>query len=135
MWTDFSFYISYKQLSSCWSLELKWTFHYAQCPSINQGNLRDGPAGHQNEPHKFYLLTKTLHNTALNTCRFIIDITTVSEWLNYKTLYKYGHSHKMNALTVQNPRHKCDWETRKTTDKKIIANYIYLTVIMIILRL
>ena len=29
----------------------------------------------------------------------------------------------MNALTVQNPRHKCDWETRMTTDKKIIADY------------
>ena len=29
----------------------------------------------------------------------------------------------MNALTVQNPCHKCDWETRMTTDKKIIANY------------
>ena len=27
----------------------------------------------------------------------------------------------MNALTVQNPCHKCDWETRMTTDKKIIA--------------
>ena len=29
----------------------------------------------------------------------------------------------MNALTVQNPCHKCDWETRMTTDKKIIADY------------
>ena len=29
----------------------------------------------------------------------------------------------MNALTVQNSRHKCDWETRMTTDKKIIADY------------
>ena len=29
----------------------------------------------------------------------------------------------MNALTVQNPRHKCDWETRMTTDKKINADY------------
>ena len=29
----------------------------------------------------------------------------------------------MNALTVQNPRHKCDWETKITTDKKIIADY------------
>ena len=29
----------------------------------------------------------------------------------------------MNALTVQNPRHKCDWETRMATDKKIIADY------------
>ena len=27
----------------------------------------------------------------------------------------------MNTLTVQNPRHKCDWEIRMTTDKKIIA--------------
>ena len=29
----------------------------------------------------------------------------------------------MNALKMQNPRHKCDWETRMTTDKKIIADY------------
>ena len=29
----------------------------------------------------------------------------------------------MNALTVQNHRHKCDWETRMTTEKKIIAEY------------
>ena len=29
----------------------------------------------------------------------------------------------MNALIVQNPRHKCDCETRMTTDKKIIADY------------
>ena len=29
----------------------------------------------------------------------------------------------MNALTVQNPCHKFDWETRMTTDKKIIADY------------
>ena len=28
-----------------------------------------------------------------------------------------------NEYTVQNPRHKCDWETRMTTDKKIIADY------------
>ena len=26
----------------------------------------------------------------------------------------------MNALALQNPRHRCDWETRMTTDKKII---------------
>ena len=31
----------------------------------------------------------------------------------------------MNALTVQNPCHKCDWETRMTTDKKIIAEHTY----------
>ena len=29
----------------------------------------------------------------------------------------------MNALTVQNPHHKCDRETRMTTEKKIIAEY------------
>ena len=29
----------------------------------------------------------------------------------------------MNPLAVQNPRHKCDWETRMTTDKTIIADY------------
>ena len=34
--------------------------------------------------------------------------------LQYKTRY---------VLTVQNPRHKCDWEKRMTTDKKIIADY------------
>ena len=28
----------------------------------------------------------------------------------------------MNALAVQNPYHKCDWETRMITDKKIIAD-------------
>ena len=28
----------------------------------------------------------------------------------------------INALTVQNPRHKCDWETRMTAGKKIIAD-------------
>ena len=28
----------------------------------------------------------------------------------------------MNALIVQNPRHKCDWETGMITDKKIIAD-------------
>ena len=31
----------------------------------------------------------------------------------------------MITLTVQNPRHKCDWETRMITDKKIIADYTY----------
>ena len=30
---------------------------------------------------------------------------------------------QMNALAVQNPRHKCGWETRMTTDKKVIADY------------
>ena len=32
----------------------------------------------------------------------------------------------MNALTVQNPHHKCDWETRMTTESLtvIIINYI-----------
>ena len=31
----------------------------------------------------------------------------------------------MNALTVQNPGHKCDWETRMMiTDKKITADNI-----------
>ena len=29
----------------------------------------------------------------------------------------------MSTLTVQNHRHKCDWETKMTTDKKIIADY------------
>ena len=29
----------------------------------------------------------------------------------------------MNGLTVQNPCHKCDWETKMTTDKKIIADF------------
>ena len=29
----------------------------------------------------------------------------------------------MNALTVQNPHHKCDWEIRMTGNKKIIAYY------------
>ena len=29
----------------------------------------------------------------------------------------------MNALTVQNPCHKCDRETRMTTYKKRIADY------------
>ena len=29
----------------------------------------------------------------------------------------------MNALIVQNSCHKCDWETRMTTDKKINADY------------
>ena len=28
----------------------------------------------------------------------------------------------MNPLTVQNPHYKCDWETRKIADKKIIAD-------------
>ena len=30
----------------------------------------------------------------------------------------------MNALTVQNHRHKCDGEKRMTTDEKIIADYV-----------
>ena len=30
----------------------------------------------------------------------------------------------MNALTVQNPHHKCDGETGTITDKKIIAEII-----------
>ena len=38
----------------------------------------------------------------------------------------------MNALTVQNPHHEYDWETRMTTDKKMITR-LYLTVIMIII--
>ena len=29
----------------------------------------------------------------------------------------------MDVLTVQNPHHKCDQETRMTTEKKIIADY------------
>ena len=28
----------------------------------------------------------------------------------------------MNALTVQNPGHKCDWEIRMIIDEKIIAD-------------
>ena len=28
----------------------------------------------------------------------------------------------MNALIGQNPHHKCDWETRMITDKKIITD-------------
>ena len=28
----------------------------------------------------------------------------------------------MNALIVQKPCHKCDWETRMIADKKIIAD-------------
>ena len=35
----------------------------------------------------------------------------------------------MNALTVQNPHHKCDWETRMTTENNC---RLYLTVIIII---
>ena len=31
--------------------------------------------------------------------------------------------YNINALIVQNPRHKCEWETTMTTDKKIIAEY------------
>ena len=46
----------------------------------------------------------------------------------YRTyiIYKYTCTctciMKINALTVQNPHHKCDWETRMITDKKIIAD-------------
>ena len=29
----------------------------------------------------------------------------------------------MNVFTVQNLHHKCDWKTRMTTEKKIIADY------------
>ena len=42
----------------------------------------------------------------------------------------------MHTHTVQNPHHKCDWETRMTTDKKIIANCnndYYTEIIIIIL--
>ena len=38
---------------------------------------------------------------------------------------------RMTALTVQNPRYKCDWETRMTTDKKIIAEIIIIILIYI----
>ena len=44
----------------------------------------------------------------------------------------------MNALTVQNPLHKCDWETGMTTDKKIVAdcnNDYYTEIIIIILKI
>ena len=44
------------------------------------------------------------------------------------TVYGNALSVLMQKTNVQNPRHKCDWET---TDKKIIADY--LTVIMIII--
>ena len=45
----------------------------------------------------------------------------------------------MNVHTMQNSHHKCDWETRMTTDKKIIAdctglnNDYYTEIIIIIL--
>ena len=39
----------------------------------------------------------------------------------------------MNALAVQNPRHKCDWVTRTITDKKINNCGQYLTIIIIII--
>ena len=29
----------------------------------------------------------------------------------------------MNALTVKNPHHKCDWGTRMTTDQQTILDY------------
>ena len=35
---------------------------------------------------------------------------------------KHYHYTNINALTVQNPHHKCDWETRMATDKKIIVD-------------
>ena len=38
----------------------------------------------------------------------------------------------VNALAVQNPHHKCDWETGTIiTDKKIIANNTDLTIIIL----
>ena len=40
----------------------------------------------------------------------------------------------MNALAVQNPRHKCDWEAGTIiTDKKIVADNTDLTIIIIII--
>ena len=40
----------------------------------------------------------------------------------------------MTALTVQNPCYKCDWETRMTIDKKIIAEIIIIIYREVLLR-
>ena len=37
----------------------------------------------------------------------------------------------MTALTVQNPCYKCDWETRMSIDKKIIAEIMIIILVYI----
>ena len=46
----------------------------------------------------------------------------ISEW-ELNLIWKHWKVELINTLIVQNPHHKCDWETRMTTAKKIIADY------------
>ena len=43
-------------------------------------------------------------------------------YMHIHILRHLQNTYCMNALIVQNPRHKCDWETGMITDKKIIAD-------------
>ena len=51
-----------------------------------------------------------------------------SSYSSHNKFSSYSKQLKTNALTVQNPHHKCDGETGTITDKKIIAKTMSLII-------